>query len=131
MKRFLRHLALSFIRQGRRRLFQPDPADVVDLAAVGGRDVAEPPARVAEKEKAHDLEDTLAPPHVDVPDVAELLEEAALEACLLGDLAKGGVGRALSPTDDSFRERPDVLARRANRGEMPPAAEPPHQHAPG
>ena len=92
---------------------------LVDLPPVLGRDVAEAPARVAEEEEAHDLEDPLALPHVDVADVAELLEQSALDPGLLRDLAHGGVGRALAVADDPLGKRPDLLPGRADGSEMP------------
>jgi hypothetical protein len=96
-----------------------------------GRDVAEPPATVAEEEEAHHFEDPLALPRVDVAHIAELRHETALDSGLLRHLAPRGLGRALPCPDEPFRERPDVFASGTDGGQPEAPAHGAHDHAAG
>jgi hypothetical protein len=93
--------------------------------------LAEPPAFVADEEERDDLEDPLALPVEPVADVAELAEAPPVRARLLLDLAQRGRLARLARVDAALRERPQPfrLAARADRGDHPPAAQPPHQDA--
>ena len=121
--------ALAPVGQEPRRLVEREPARRVDLVRVLGRDVAEAPAPVAEEVEADHLEDPLALPRVDVADVPELLDQAALDAGLLGHLPRGRVGGALAGPDQALRQRPDLLPARPDRGQPPAAAQPPDDDA--
>src|SRR3954470_5135668 len=124
------HLALSFVREQLRRLLERQPARLGDFVSVLGRDLPEPPAAVAEEEEAHDLEDPLACPGVDVADVAQLLDGGRLDPCLLGDLAQRGELGALARRDEPLREgpRPFRLAGRPDGGHHMPSTQPADDH---
>src|SRR5262249_2555470 len=93
--------------------------------------VAERAARVAHEEERDDLEDPLAVPGVDVADVAELAERAAVRAGLLRHLAQGRRLAALAGVDVPLRQRPHrlALALGPDRGHHPAAVQPPDEHA--
>ena len=88
----------------------------------GGSSPMRPPSRVREVE-AHDLEDALAVPRVDVADVTELRDEAPVHAGLLVALAQRRLGGRLARVDEPLRKhpRPRRLSLRAN-GREPPVA---------
>ena len=119
-ERLFRHLALAPVGEQPRRLLERQPARLRDLdsAAPAAMSPSRPP-RVAEEVEAHDLEDPLAGPRVDVADVAELRHEPRLDARLLGDLAQGRLLRPLARVDEALRQRPDAAVC------VPPAGSPP------
>jgi hypothetical protein len=69
---------------------------------------------------------------VSVAEVAELLDEPSLDACLLAHLAHRRLGGGLAGVDVALRQRPDaLLAARTDRRDHRPAANRPHEHAAG
>src|SRR5262249_12708292 len=87
-----------------------------------------------EQEEAHDLEDPLALPlvprrRVDVADVAELLDEPALDPGLLMHLPHRCLRRRLAGVDVALRQCPDArLAARTDRRDHLAAADRPPEH---
>src|SRR5688572_9692658 len=98
-----------------------------------GRDVTEPAAGRAKEVEADDLENALAIPGVHVANVPELADQSSVEPGLLEHLPGSCVGRGLAGSEVPLREGPDdsCLAGRANRRDMPGAAQPPHDDATG
>src|SRR5204863_4749379 len=101
-------LALSAIREQPAGFLERQPAHLCNLDLLLRRDCSEPALPVPEEEEADDLEDSLAGPRVDVADIAELLDELGLDACLLTDLAECGLLGLLTEADQPFGKRPDA-----------------------
>ena len=97
------------------------------------RQVAEPPALVADEEERDDLEDPLVVPVEPVADVAELAQRAAVRSRLLRDLPERRRLARVARLDPALRERPDAraLPARPDRRQDPASAQPPDKHAAG
>src|SRR6188768_1656740 len=81
--RALGHLALAAVGEKLRRLGEREPARLVHLDRELRVDRTQPAPLRADEEEAHDLEDPLAVPRVDVLHVAELRDHGALDPGLL------------------------------------------------
>src|SRR5919202_4247533 len=129
----LGHLALAAVGEQLWSLSERKPSHLVYLVRRLRRELADPPARVAEQEEADDLENALSRPAVGVAHVAELLDEAPVCARLLQNLAHRGVARVFAWTDIPLRKRPEarLFPRRPDRSEDPVTFQLPHQHAAG
>ena len=110
---------------------EPPRLGDLDLHSRGER--ADAAASRVREEEAHDLEDALPVPGVDVADVTELRGEATVHAGLLEPFPKGCLCGLLAPIDEALRQRPRPrrLALWPNRREPPAPAHPAHENHTG
>src|SRR6188474_3865025 len=87
LKGLRRHFSFASIGEKARSVLERQPFRLSDLVAELVRDLAEPSTAVAHEEEADHFEDALALPGVDVPAVAELLDQAAAHPGFLGHFA--------------------------------------------
>src|SRR5918999_2456529 len=127
----LGHLALVLVRQQPRRVLEGQPLHVGDLDALPRSELADPPAAIPQEVEAHDLEDALACPRVDVAHVAELPDERTVGARFLRHFARSCFFRPLALVDQPLRQRPEALglSRGSDRREPPPPAQAPDENA--